>query len=171
MIFDYVDTAWLPANLSLKARGGVAPKALLISMSDNTEQFLEAVRGGVTAYLLKEASVKEVIQAVRSTFRGEAVCPTQLCSFLFQLVSRTAHSKFPPLAERPNLTPRQQQLVGLVAQGLTNKEIASRLNLSQYTIKNHLSRIMKQVDADSRGDAVQAILSHGYSLSSFEGSV
>ena len=125
----------------------------------------------MTADLLKEASVKEVIQAVRSTFRGEAVCPTQLWSFLFQLVSRTAHSKFPPLAERPNLTPRQQQLVGLVAQGLTNKEIASRLNLSQYTIKNHLSRIMKQVDADSRGDAVQAILSHGYSLSSFEGTV
>ena len=61
--------------------------------------------------------------------------------------------------------------MGLVAQGLTNKEIASRLNLSQYTVKNHLSRIMKQVDADSRGDAVQAILSHGYSLSSFEGSV
>jgi len=60
---------------------------------------------------------------------------------------------------------RQQQLVGLVAKGLTNKEIASRLNLSEFTVRNHIHRILKQVNAGSRSEAVQAIRAHGYSIS------
>jgi DNA-binding NarL/FixJ family response regulator len=68
--------------------------------------------------------------------------------------------------ERPKavLTIRQQQLIALVAKGLTNKEIASQLNLSEYTIRNHIHRIMKQVEVGSRGEAVQAIRAHGYSI-------
>ena len=170
MVLDFLDAAWLPVNLGPKAGGLAAPKLLLISMSADTDQFLAAVHGGVTAYLLKEASIKEVIEAVRSTFNGEAVCPPELCSFLFHHAARMARGgSATRFAERPNLTLRQQQLVGLVAKGLTNKEIASRLNLSEYTVKNHLSRIMKQVDAESRGQAVRAILSHGYSLNSYGG--
>jgi len=52
-----------------------------------------------------------------------------------------------------------------VAKGLTNKEIASQLNLSEFTVRNHIHRILKQVDAESRSQAVEAIRSHGYSLS------
>ena len=74
-----------------------------------------------------------------------------------------------PTVKRPDLTLRQQQLVGLVAKGLTNKEIASRLNISEYTVKNHVRRIMKRVDAVSRSQAVEAIRSHGYSLNSYGG--
>jgi len=66
------------------------------------------------------------------------------------------------LDSRPSLTIRQQQLVSLVARGLTNKEIASELNLSEFTVKNHLRRIMKQVDADSRYEAVESARAHGY---------
>lgn len=172
MVLDFLDTVWLPISLRLNAGGLAAQKVLLVSMCDDTDQFLAAVRAGVTAYLLREASIKEVIEAVRSTFRGEAGCPPELCGFLFRQVAHMARSRsVPPLAERPTLTLRQQQLLGLVAKGHTNKEIASRLNLSEYTVKNHLSRIMKQVDAESRSQAVQAILSHGYSLNSYEGSL
>ena len=74
-----------------------------------------------------------------------------------------------PTAKRPDLTLRQQQLVGLVAKGLTNKEIASRLNISEYTVKNYVRRSMKQVDAVSCSQAVEAIRSHGYSLNSYGG--
>jgi DNA-binding NarL/FixJ family response regulator len=167
MVLDFLDIAWLPVNLGVKAGGLSAQKLLLIGMSDDSRQFLAAVRSGVTAYLLKEASVREVVEAVRSASRGEAVCPPELCGFLFhQVVQMARNRSVPPLTERPKLTLRQQQLVGLVAKGLSNKEIASRLNLSEYTVKNHLSRIMRQVDAESRGQAVQALQSYGYSLSS-----
>jgi DNA-binding CsgD family transcriptional regulator len=60
------------------------------------------------------------------------------------------------------LTHRQSQLVALVARGLTNKEIAANLNLSEFTVKNHLRRIMKQVDVDSRHEAVDVIRASGF---------
>jgi len=66
---------------------------------------------------------------------------------------------------KPDLTLRQQQLVTLVAKGLTNKEIASQLNLSEFTVRNHIHRILKQVDAESRSEAVETIRAHGYSIS------
>jgi DNA-binding NarL/FixJ family response regulator len=165
---DFFDARWLPSNLRLRTGEFSALKSLLIGMSGDAEQFLAAVRGGVTGYLLKDASISEVVAAVRSTFRGEAVCSPKLCGSLFQYVSQMARGgSAPSLAERPDLTLRQQQLVALVAKGLTNKEIASRLNLSEYTVRNHIHRILKQVDADSRSEAVETILSHGYSLNSY----
>jgi DNA-binding NarL/FixJ family response regulator len=63
----------------------------------------------------------------------------------------------PRVDSKPNLTLRQVQLVTPAAQGLTNKEIASQLNLSEFTVKNHLDRIMKQVDAGTRYEAVEPV--------------
>jgi DNA-binding NarL/FixJ family response regulator len=142
------------------------PRIVLISMEENEEQFFSAVRCGISAYLLKDASADDVVAAVHAATRGEAVCPPRLCFALFQCMARIALETPVQNWERPKavLTIRQQQLIALVAKGLTNKEIASQLNLSEYTIRNHIHRIMKQVDVGSRGEAVQAIRAHGYSI-------
>lgn len=142
------------------------PRIVLISMEENEEQFFTAVRSGISAYLLKDASADDVVAAVHAATRGEAVCPPRLCFALFQCMARIALETPVQNWERPKavLTIRQQQLIALVAKGLTNKEIASQLNLSEYTIRNHIHRIMKQVDVGSRGEAVQAIRAHGYSI-------
>ena len=101
---------------------------------------------------------------MRPTFGGAAVCPAELCGHLFQHIRQSAKRRpARPMIKRPNPF-RQQQLACLVAKGLTNKEIASRLNISDYPVKNHLRRIMKRVDAENRSQAVEAIRSHGYSL-------
>jgi len=136
---------------------------LLVGMEDDEDQFFSAVRAGSSGYLLKDASAADVLSAVRSVSRGEAVCPPRLCLSLFKWVadeSRDISRRDPD--SRPSLTMRQQQLVSLVARGLTNKEIASELNLSEFTVKNHLHRIMKQVDAESRHEAVESARAHGY---------
>jgi DNA-binding NarL/FixJ family response regulator len=170
IVLDFLDTRWLPINLRDKPVNFPEPKFLLIGMSNNPEQFLDAVRGGVTGFLLKDASVCDVVTAVRSTFGGAAVCPAELCGHLFQHIHQVAKAgPARPRTKRPDLTLRQQHLVGLVARGLTNKEIAAQLNISEYTVKNHVRRIMKQVDAESRSQAVAAIRSHGYELDSREG--
>ena len=136
---------------------------LLVGMEDDEEQFLSAVRAGSSGYLLKDASAADVLGAVRSISRGEAVCPPRLCLSLFKCVADEARELSRRDSEtRPSLTIRQQQLVSLVARGLTNKEIASELNLSEFTVKNHLHRIMKQVDAGSRHEAVESARAHGY---------
>jgi DNA-binding NarL/FixJ family response regulator len=126
-------------------------KAILIGMDENKRTFLETVRRGVTGYLLKDASAVDVVAAVRAVARGEVVCPPRLCRFLFDYIASE-------MTEMPNgrvrihtgLTRREQQLVPLIARGLTNKEIASHLNLSEQTVKNHIHHILHKVGAEDR---------------------
>jgi DNA-binding NarL/FixJ family response regulator len=134
-------------------------------MDSDEEQFLAAVRSGVMGYLLKDASASDLVAAVRAVYRGEAVCPPQLCSGLFRFVAHMVDEiPVKRSAPRPDLTLRQQQLMTLVAKGLTNKGIASRLNLSEFTVRKHIHRILKQVDAGSRSEAVETIRGHGYAI-------
>ena len=138
------------------------PKAIFFGMDDDPECFLLAIRNGARGYLLKDASSEEIVSAVRRVAEGEAVCPPKLCRLLFERVA----SEEKPLRERAGktrgvklgLTYRQRQLMALVAQGMTNKEIAGKLNLSEFTVKNHIARVMRQLNADSRHEA--AVLVH-----------
>lgn len=141
-----------------------AVKTVLIGMDADEKQFIAAVRAGIMGYLLKDASTSDVIAAVRTVSRGQAVCPPRLCSTLFRFVAMAPDNSCGQRSPKPDLTFRQQQLVSLVAKGLTNKEIASQLNLSEFTVRNHIYRIFKQVDAESRSQAVETIRSYGYSL-------
>jgi DNA-binding NarL/FixJ family response regulator len=166
LVSDSFQPAWLPASIAPQNGGRAAFKALLIGMESGGEQFLAAVRSGVTGYLLPDASASDVVCAVRAVFRGEGVCPPQLCSTLFRFIAQMPKER--PLqnpVSKPDLTLRQQQLVTLVAKGLTNNEIASHLNLSEFTVRNHIHRILKQVDAGSRSEAVETIRAYGYSIS------
>jgi DNA-binding NarL/FixJ family response regulator len=167
LVIDSLQVPWLSTIADVENEERACFRMVVIAREPGERHFLTAVRAGVTGYLLQEASASDVVSAVRAVFRGEAVCPPQLCSALFQIVaqmpSKTLRQNPPP---KPDLTLRQQQLVALVAKGLTNKEIASRLNLSEFTVRNHIHRILKQVDAGSRSQAVETIRSYGYSISS-----
>ena len=166
LVADSYQPAWFPTSIALQSGGHATFKAVLIGMEPSEEQFLAAVRCGIAGYLLQDASASDVVAAVRSVHHGEAVCPPQLCSALFRLVAHAIEgSPVKRSAPRPDLTLRQQQLVALVAKGLTNKEIASHLNLSEFTVRNHIHRILKQVDAGSRSEAVETIRAYGYSIS------
>jgi DNA-binding NarL/FixJ family response regulator len=131
-------------------------KVVMIGMEANRETFLRAVRDGVVGYVLKDASAMEVAAAVRSVASNEAVCPPSLCLALFERVAtQNAHS--PTLVIRHNLglTRREQQLVQLISHGLTNKEIAAQLNLSEQTVKNHIHRMLRKLGATDRLGAVE----------------
>ena len=156
---------WHPAEFPLNNVGHLGFKVILIGMDADEKQFMAAVHAGVIGFLLKDASASDVVEAVRAVSRNEAVCPPQLCAALFRFIAQTV--KELPLrsaAATLELTFRQQQLVSLVAKGLTNKEIASRLNLSEFTVRNHIHRILKQVDAESRSEAVDVIRASGYAI-------
>ncbi len=141
-------------------------KIVLLGMEEDPEIFLQAVRAGVGGYLLGDASAEETLKAIRRVAQGEAVCPPRLCRHLFQFVAREARKGSLVLNQRIcaklGLTPRQQQLVSFLARGLTNKEIAANLNLSEFTVKNHVHRIMRLLNADSRYAAVQTVCEGGF---------
>jgi two-component system nitrate/nitrite response regulator NarL len=128
---------------------------LMVGMEADESAFLKAVREGVAGYLLNEASTLEVIAAIRAVSRGEAVCPPQLCRTLFESVARRREftPSFQDLGLR--LTRRQQELVPMIAKGLTNKEIASYLNLSEQTVKNHIHRMLRKTGASDRTEVIE----------------
>jgi DNA-binding NarL/FixJ family response regulator len=133
------------------ARSPLSTHVLLIGMEENESIFLESVRAGAAGYLLRDASATDVATAIRAVSQGDAVCPPRLCRFLFNQVAR-GKSDVPTIDVRKDLglTRRQLELVPLIAQGLTNKEIASHLNLSEQTIKNHIHRMLQKVGAEDR---------------------
>ena len=140
-------------------RAAPAAKAILIDMVEDEGMFLKAVRAGVAGYLLQHASALDVLEAIRAVNRGEAVCPPRLCMALFKHLAESAHR---PTARdghrgkfRARLTRREQQLVPLIGQGLTNKEIATQLNLSEQTVKNHIHRILQRMGAANRFTVVE----------------
>jgi two-component system response regulator DegU len=140
-------------------------KIILIGMEDDPEVFLKAIYLGARGYVLKDASALEIVTAIRHVGRGDAVCPPNLCMVLIEHVwneeQRNLQSRRLTKACNSRLTHRQVELMNLVADGLSNKEIATSLNLSQFTVKNHLRRVMRQVDATNRYDAVELVRASG----------
>lgn len=136
-------------------------KAILFGMDNDPEVFLQAVRSGTSGYLLGEASAEDIIASVRRVVAGEAVSPPCLCHHLFQFVARTTREGSmilnQRLCHRLGLTARQQQLIALLARGFTNKEIAESMRISEFTVKNHVHRIMRRLNAQSRYAAVQTV--------------
>jgi len=140
-------------------------KLLLFGMTEDANRFLRAVYLGTSGYLLEEASAAEIVAAIRAAARGQATCPPSLCMKLIQHLSKNRASGFESFDWNSNnhkpLTARQLQLITLVAHGLTNKEIAANLNLSEFTVKNHVRRIMRQVEAEDRHEAVALVRASG----------
>jgi DNA-binding NarL/FixJ family response regulator len=133
-------------------------KVVMIGMEADPETFLRAVRDGIVGFVLKDASAMEVAAAVRSVANHEAVCPPSLCMALFERVAsqnQNAHPASFVIRHNLGLTRREQQLVQMISHGLTNKEIASQLNLSEQTVKNHIHRMLRKLGATDRLGAVE----------------
>jgi DNA-binding NarL/FixJ family response regulator len=164
-LLDFLDTEWMSVARKQGQEKGRAIKTIVIGIDAESASFLEAVRCGVTGFLLKDASAADVTAAVRAVARGEASCPPQMCATLFQTVARMVQDRQVKKAtDKMGLTLRQQKLMKLVAKGMTNKEIAEELHLSEYTVKNHMSRILKQLDAESRSEAVETVRECGHEM-------
>src|ERR1700733_8677456 len=126
-------------------------KSLLIAMADDRSCFLTAIRRGARGYVLQNASAADVVAAVRSVAEGHAVCPPHYTEFLFDCVATQA-AELPNSRKRAEwgLTRREQQLIPLIGRGLSNKEIANHLNISEQTVKNHIHRILRKVGVMDR---------------------
>ena len=131
-------------------------RVVMVDMDSDEETFLRAVREGVVGYVLKDASAMEVADTIRAVAKGEAVCPAPLSLTLFRSVAQqaTLPSTFSCGADL-GLSRREQQMVELLRERLTNKEISVRLNLSEQTVKNHVHRILRKVGATNRLKVVE----------------
>jgi DNA-binding CsgD family transcriptional regulator len=130
-------------------------------MERREESFLHAVREGVAGYIVRDASAMEVISAIRAVAAGESVCRACFSSALFHCAAQQlAVQQNLQRRSGSDLSRRELQLIELVCWGLTNKEIASRLNLSEHTVKNHIHWIKK--NRSRRSYFTDGPLSFGY---------
>jgi DNA-binding NarL/FixJ family response regulator len=132
-------------------------KCVLVAMEDDHDRFLTAVRRGARGYVLQDASASDVVSAIRAVAEGQAVCPPSYAQVLFEFVARQTE-ELPNSRKRAQwgLTRREQQLIPLIGRGLSNKEIANHLSLSEQTVKNHVHRILRKVGVSDRLSVFEA---------------
>jgi len=157
VLFDSTSIALTgPRLVSRLRQSGGNYKAVMVGMEEDEATFLHAVGEGVVGYVLKDASANEIVRVIRAVAAGEAVCPPQFSLSLFQCAGRDVSFAIKPSQKTKfGLSRREQQLVGLIRLGLSNKEIGSRLSLSEQTVKNHVHRILRKVGANDRLEIVE----------------
>lgn len=130
-------------------------KILMLTVSDEEEDLYEAIKSGANGYLLKEISVTDVSQAVRSLVMGQSLISPYMASKLiteFSSLAKKAEERqqLPP----PTLTSRELQVLKFVARGMSNREVADALFISENTVKNHVRNILEKLHLHSRMQAV-----------------
>jgi DNA-binding NarL/FixJ family response regulator len=127
---------------------------VMLTVRDENEKLYQAIRNGAQGYLLKSISSAEMLKLLRGTVCGEAAITAALAGRLleeFRRVSQIA-ADFP--ADNPvALTAREQEVLGLVAEGATNNEIAQQLHLSIHTVKSHMRKILAKLHLERRHEA------------------
>ncbi len=166
VLFDSSKIALSGAHAIARMReAGLNAKIVMTGMEADEATFLRAVGEGVVGYVLEDAPASENVRAIRAVAAGEAVCPPQYSTLLFQCAARDiSYSYGPAHTTRFNLSRREQQLVGLIRLGFTNKEIGNSLNLSEQTVKNHIHRILRKVGANDRLEIVARCQTDGQAI-------
>jgi DNA-binding NarL/FixJ family response regulator len=131
---------------------------LIVSFHADAEYVVEALRVGAAGYLLKDSSRAQILETARQILRGEAMLHGAQAA---DLLRRAAGDDQPHPAQRTTLTPRERQVLRLVTEGQTNREIASQLGISAGTVKNHVEHIIAKLNVSDRTQAAVYALRHG----------
>jgi len=135
-----------------------APKVVVLTTFDNDDYVVQAIAAGASGFLLKDAPPEDLLSAVRTVYRGDAVMAPRATRSLLQHVSPLLDGRGAPSGrmEVPeDLTPRELEVLVAMAHGLTNGEIAERFVLSPATVKTHVGRVLAKTGSRDR---VQAVL-------------
>ncbi|MEZ7132610.1 response regulator [Nonomuraea sp. AD125B] len=144
----------IEATRRIAAQAGTTVKVLMLTTFDLDDYVYEALRAGASGFLLKDASAAELAQAVRVVAAGDALLAPAVTRRLIAEFARLSTGPRPPLKERlGDLTERETEVLSLVAQGLSNAEIAAGLVVAEQTVKTHVSRILVKLGLRDRTQA------------------
>lgn len=126
-----------------------SPKVVVLTSYEQDEMIYQAIRSGAQGYVLKDASEGDLVAAITSVYAGKRYIPTEIAARLADRMMRD------------DLTPREIQTLELLAKGWTNKQIASALNLSDYTIRHYVNNILEKLKVSDRTEAVSMAFKSG----------
>jgi DNA-binding NarL/FixJ family response regulator len=125
-------------------------KIIMLTVSDDEEDLFEAMSSGAHGYLLKDMRPEELLERLEDALRGEAVIAAPMAQHLLDAFVEQAQRRGGEGQSDEELSPREREVLDLVRQGITNKEIAARLFISVGTVKNHIHHILEKLHLKNR---------------------
>ncbi|MFQ5694926.1 MAG: response regulator [Terriglobia bacterium] len=126
-----------------------AVRSIILTASEDEQEYVEAVKRGAKGIVLKAAATERLLEGIRKVHRGEIWIDQRVAAEVMKAMTAPA-APAGRRAEKSLLTPREQQIVGLVTQGFRNKEIAAHLSIGEQTVKNHLQNIYDKLGVSDR---------------------
>ena len=126
-------------------------KVIVMDLLPIHEDVMEYVHAGVSGFIMKDATLDDLVNTIRSVAQGAQVLPPEMTSSLFSQIARHAVARGRPAAlEAVRMTPREREVINLIAEGLANKEIATRLHIATHTVKSHVRNVMEKLMLHTR---------------------
>ena len=126
-------------------------KVIVMDLLPVHEDIMEFVHVGVSGFIMKDATLEDLVRTIRSVAEGAHVLPPQMTSTLFSQIARVAVATGRPEAlNAVRMTTRERQVINLIAEGLGNKQIAARLHISIHTVKSHVRNVMEKLALHTR---------------------
>jgi DNA-binding NarL/FixJ family response regulator len=141
------DSLRVAAALAKRSPGTKVIVMDLIPMSDDIVQFVNA---GVCGFVLKDATFDEFVATIRSVAAGGKVLPSRMTESLFSQIAKAADAQGEQVLEDVRMTRREREVIELIGEGLSNKEIAQRLNIAAHTVKSHVRNVMEKLALHTR---------------------
>lgn len=143
--------------------GESAVQILILTVHEEDETLYEAIKAGANGYLLKNTDALRFLQSVRAVLAGEGVLPPKMAAQLLSEFARLANhlTSVPAAEEQPDLTPRETEVLELIAANASDKEIAGQLSISVYTVKTHVRNILSKLHAANRRHAIRIAARQG----------
>jgi len=145
---------WEDDSLTVAARiksDYPSSKVIIMDLLPVNEDIVDFVNAGISGFIMKDATLDDLINTIRAVAKGEHVLPPQMTSSLFSQIAVEAVGKSRAMAiDAVRMTAREKEVVALIGEGLSNKEIASRLNIATHTVKSHVRNVMEKLALHTR---------------------
>jgi DNA-binding NarL/FixJ family response regulator len=156
----------LPDGTGLDATRAVLAEApdtqiIFLTVHDNDERLIAAMRAGAKGYLLKNLSVNKLLASLRALERGEAAISRTMMARILEEFAQSTPSTSPSPSPLVGLTSREIEVLQELADGITNQEIATRLFISENTVKNHIHNILEKLNLHNRREAIDFARKYG----------
>lgn len=126
-------------------------RVIMMDLLPSHEDIVDFVNAGVSGFIMKDATLDDLADAIRTVAAGLNVLPPKMVTTLFsQIAGEAVLRDRPALMESVRMTPREQQVVHLITEGLSNKEIAARLHVATHTVKSHVRNVMEKLTLRTR---------------------
>jgi DNA-binding NarL/FixJ family response regulator len=126
-------------------------KIIVMDIIPVHEDIMEFVNAGVSGFVLKDSTFDEFVETIRSVASGQKVLPPRMTQSLFSQIAKAAgRREAAEVLEEVRMTPRESEVIALIGQGLSNKEIAQRLAIASHTVKSHVRNVMEKLALHTR---------------------